>query len=129
MHSYAGLSSMSSSLVNDKTLRSFRSYRDRKDIYTKSLEQELARARATEASLIGISQSLRDTIQALVRLLSRYGIEPPDELWCNDNLDDKEFLDGDKSPVNCIDYGTRKVSASASQSNLASGDVEKSIRT
>ena len=60
-----------------------RTYRDRKDRYTKSLEQEIAHIRASEAGLSYDAQCLRDTVNALMGVLSEHGIEPPASPWCN----------------------------------------------
>ncbi|KAI1493516.1 hypothetical protein F5X96DRAFT_666725 [Biscogniauxia mediterranea] len=56
-----------------------RSYRDRKDAYIKSLETEVARSRASEATLIHESEKLRSTVQTLTRLLSQHGITIPSQ--------------------------------------------------
>ncbi|KAK1958879.1 hypothetical protein LY78DRAFT_359832 [Colletotrichum sublineola] len=54
-----------------------RSYRDRKDKYTKSLEQELARVRANETKLAARCDQLSATVQALTKALAESGITLP----------------------------------------------------
>ncbi|KAL0932496.1 uncharacterized protein CTRU02_213449 [Colletotrichum truncatum] len=57
--------------------RAQKSYRDRKEIYTKSLEVELAQTRAREADLSRECEHLRNTIQELSHLMSHHGISTP----------------------------------------------------
>lgn len=56
-----------------------RSYRDRKDKYTKALEAELARSRRHEAGLASEVQQLRARVHILTTLLSQTGISLPPE--------------------------------------------------
>ena len=63
-----------------------RSYRDRKDKYTKSLEVEMVRAHANEASLMSRIQRLRDIVQVLARLLTENGISIPADSGWDDEL-------------------------------------------
>ncbi|KAK1980692.1 hypothetical protein LZ30DRAFT_118734 [Colletotrichum cereale] len=54
-----------------------RSYRDRKDRYTKSLEQEIAHTRANEAKLMARCDQLCATVEALTELLAQNGVTIP----------------------------------------------------
>ncbi|KXH42920.1 hypothetical protein CSIM01_06028 [Colletotrichum simmondsii] len=54
-----------------------RSYRDRKDKYTKSLEQEVEIARNREAELVIRCEQLHAALESLTKLLSRHGIGVP----------------------------------------------------
>lgn len=62
-----------------------RSYRDRKDLYAKSLERELAKTRANETNLIHECEHLQSTVQILLERLSQHGIDPPSDLRFNGN--------------------------------------------
>ncbi|KAI9158085.1 Isoflavone reductase-like protein [Paramyrothecium foliicola] len=57
--------------------RAQKSYRDRKERYTKLLETELAQVRTSEANLIRECDSLRTSLQNALDLLSKYGIDAP----------------------------------------------------
>ncbi|KEY72616.1 hypothetical protein S7711_06252 [Stachybotrys chartarum IBT 7711] len=61
-------------------VQSWRSYRDRKDRYTKALEKELAQSRSNEARLMQESEQLRVTVQNITNLLSQHGILVPPEV-------------------------------------------------
>lgn len=61
----------------------FRSYRDRKDKYTKSLEQEVERARNREAELMIRCEQMYAALESLSLILSRHGIGVP--AACGDN--------------------------------------------
>ncbi|KAK2032528.1 hypothetical protein LX32DRAFT_189986 [Colletotrichum zoysiae] len=54
-----------------------RSYRDRKDRYTKNLEQELCHARASESKLAARCDKLCATVEALTKLLAQCGVTIP----------------------------------------------------
>ncbi|KAK1471403.1 hypothetical protein CTAM01_16526 [Colletotrichum tamarilloi] len=54
-----------------------RSYRDRKDKYTKSLEQEVERARNREAELMIRCEQMYAALESLTGMLSRHGIGIP----------------------------------------------------
>lgn len=104
----------------------YRSYRERKDVYTKSLEQEVARARATETSLLNISQSLRDTVHALLHLLTKHGIEPPEDLWYQGEPNYKERVGrGSTSPVKWADKYNQTSSVTTPQSASTSNGTEQ----
>ncbi|EXF79882.1 hypothetical protein CFIO01_05249 [Colletotrichum fioriniae PJ7] len=60
-----------------------RSYRDRKDKYTKSLEQEVERARNREAELMIRCEQMYAALESLSLILSRHGIGVP--AACGDN--------------------------------------------
>ncbi|KAI0597469.1 hypothetical protein F4775DRAFT_560332 [Biscogniauxia sp. FL1348] len=77
----------------DQLRRAQRSYRDRKDAYIKSLETEIARTRASEATLIRESENLRSTIQSLTKLLSQHGIA----------------ISGQENPASSMGHSTPKV--------------------
>ncbi|KZL66154.1 hypothetical protein CT0861_02986 [Colletotrichum tofieldiae] len=62
-----------------------RSYRDRKDKYTKALEREVAQIRANEAELMTRCEQLSATVQALTELLAQHGIMTPPTLEKNTN--------------------------------------------
>lgn len=68
------------SLIGVKLTVIFRSYRDRKDRYTKALEKELAQSRSNEARLMQESEQLRVTVQNIAKLLSQHGILVPPEV-------------------------------------------------
>ncbi|KAI5926237.1 hypothetical protein F4810DRAFT_707849 [Camillea tinctor] len=53
------------------------SYRDRKDAYIKSLETEITRSRASEATLIFESEKLRNRVNTLTKMLLQNGIDIP----------------------------------------------------
>lgn len=55
--------------------RAARNYRDRKTRYTRSLEQELGRVRASEASLIREVGRLRSTLQNLTLTMRHHGLD------------------------------------------------------
>jgi hypothetical protein len=57
-----------------------RSYRDRKDLYTKSLESELAKTRLRESNLVRECEHLQNTVNVLLERMSQYGIDTPPEL-------------------------------------------------
>lgn len=54
-----------------------RTYRDRKEKYTRSLEIELAKCRRNETDLMAKVQSLKQHVQTLTTLLSQCGIVVP----------------------------------------------------
>lgn len=54
-----------------------RTYRDRNVKYTKTLEEELARVRASEARLMMECEQMRNTIQSLEGLLKNHGESSP----------------------------------------------------
>lgn len=56
-----------------------RTYRDRRDRYARSLEEELARVRASEANLLREVDRLRSTVQTLVQALGQQGLDAIDE--------------------------------------------------
>jgi len=60
--------------VRDHSSSQTRTYRLRKDQYTKSLESEVARLRAAEANLLCENQDLANTIRTLGDLLADCGI-------------------------------------------------------
>ncbi|KAK1709781.1 hypothetical protein BDP67DRAFT_408633 [Colletotrichum lupini] len=64
-----------------------RSYRDRKDKYTKSLEQEVERARNREAELMIRCEQMYAALESLTEMLSRHGIGIPAAF--GDNLTSK----------------------------------------
>lgn len=59
---------------------SIRTYRERKEAYTKALEREVAKSKAREAELLLENQRLQGTIQKLVGKLEEHGVEGVDEI-------------------------------------------------
>ncbi|KAI3327362.1 hypothetical protein HD806DRAFT_486878 [Xylariaceae sp. AK1471] len=55
-------------------------YRERKERYTKALEDHVAEARSNEAGLCLKIQDLRGTIQKLARFIQDQGLQVPDEI-------------------------------------------------
>ncbi|KAH6894741.1 hypothetical protein B0T10DRAFT_590474 [Thelonectria olida] len=72
--------------------RAQQTYRDRKDKYTRCLENELSQTRASEAKLMREAENLRTTIIVLVGLLSEHGIDAPASAW----LDERRVKEGHK---------------------------------
>ncbi|KAJ9148576.1 hypothetical protein NKR23_g4924 [Pleurostoma richardsiae] len=70
--------------------RAQQTYRERKDRYARSLERELMQVRASEAKLAVECEHLNAVIGMLTGLLSRHGIEIPEETWPRDSRDQKE---------------------------------------
>ncbi|WQF77149.1 Putative basic-leucine zipper domain-containing protein [Colletotrichum destructivum] len=60
-----------------------RSYRDRKDKYTKALEQEISKMRANEAELAARCEQLSDTVWALANMLAQHGLSIPPGIKIN----------------------------------------------
>lgn len=58
----------------------FRTYRERKEAYTKALEREVAKSKAREAELLLENQRLQGTIQKLVGKLEEHGVEGVDDI-------------------------------------------------
>ena len=52
-----------------------RTYRERKEAYTKALERETAKSKAREAELLRENERLQGTIQNLVGKLEQLGVE------------------------------------------------------
>lgn len=77
----------------------YRSYRDRKDKYTKALEAELARSRRNEAGLASEVQQLRARVHILTTLLSQNGISLPPEFAEEISHSYTPYTD-DSSPAN-----------------------------
>ncbi|KPM44090.1 hypothetical protein AK830_g2469 [Neonectria ditissima] len=67
--------------------RAQQNYRDRKDKYATSLEKELARTRASEASLMRKVEQLQSTVKAFAGLLSVHAIDIPADIWSEDETD------------------------------------------
>ncbi|KAI0454231.1 hypothetical protein F5B21DRAFT_504517 [Xylaria acuta] len=55
-------------------------YKERKERYTKNLEDRVAEARATEVDLYQEIQGLRRTVQQLTKFIQDHGIRVPDEI-------------------------------------------------
>ncbi|TGJ81823.1 hypothetical protein E0Z10_g6950 [Xylaria hypoxylon] len=56
-------------------------YRERKERYTKALEEHAAEARANEAGLYQEIHELRRTVQQLTKLIRDHGMQIPDEIY------------------------------------------------
>lgn len=57
-----------------------RTYRERKEAYTKALEREVAKSKAREAELLLENERLQNTIKKLVGKLEEHGVEGVDEI-------------------------------------------------
>lgn len=57
-----------------------RTYRERKEAYTKALEREVAKSKAREAELVLENERLQSTIQRLVGKLEEHGVEGVDDI-------------------------------------------------
>lgn len=57
-----------------------RTYRERKEAYTKALEREVAKSKAREAELLLENERLQATIQKLVGKLEEHGVEGVDDI-------------------------------------------------
>jgi len=68
------------------TTPGIRTYRDKRDRYTRSLEEEVARVRANEANLLREVKRLRHTVQTLARTRGEQGLDVLDDLDGNSPL-------------------------------------------
>ncbi|KAK7720866.1 hypothetical protein SLS63_009649 [Diaporthe eres] len=57
-----------------------RTYRERKEAYTKTLEREVAKSKAREAELVLENERLQSTIQKLAGKLEEHGVEGVDDI-------------------------------------------------
>lgn len=77
-----------------------RTYRERKEAYTKALEREVAKSKAREADLLRENERLQGTIKGLVGKLEELGVEGLDELTKpGPTEDERETKDHDMSSL------------------------------
>jgi len=57
-----------------------RTYRERKEAYSKALEREVAQSKQREAVLRRENERLQETIQSLVGKLEQLGVDGPDDV-------------------------------------------------
>lgn len=72
--------------VSNSLFLHYRTFRERKERYTKCIETELAATRAREANLAQQCERLRATNAVLAQLLSHNGINVPSDLLLEDSV-------------------------------------------
>jgi hypothetical protein len=75
----------------------YRTFRERKERYTKCIETELAATRAREANLAQQCERLRAANAVLAQLLSHNGINVPSELLLEDSVNKNQPLQDNRS--------------------------------
>ncbi|ETS78648.1 hypothetical protein PFICI_08501 [Pestalotiopsis fici W106-1] len=76
----------------DQLRRAQRTYRSRKEKYTRTLEAAFARAQAHEELLLKERARLRATVQRLVDTLNQNGIQPPEDCIQCDEVYNQDYM-------------------------------------
>ncbi|KAJ9132391.1 hypothetical protein NKR19_g9327 [Coniochaeta hoffmannii] len=97
----------------DQLRQAQRTYRDRKDQYTKSLEEELARVRANEVKLLREVQRLQETTARLFRYLHQQGLQ----------FSEDDLMNGGHDGLHSWELGTRERSFGTTPEPIFPGSI------